>query len=61
MNDREFRALLERGLDGVAAWESRWPAFEADASLAVPFEEAATTIDEAVVRSTVPLPSQSIW
>ncbi len=46
MNEREFRALLERGMDGVAAWESRWPAFESDPSLAVPVERAAAAIDE---------------
>jgi len=50
MNERDFRSLLERGMDGVAAWESRWPAFEADSSLAVPFERAAGVIDELAER-----------
>ena len=50
MNEREFRALLERGMDGVAMWESQWPTFSGDPSLAVPFETAATVIDELAVR-----------
>src|SRR5450755_3515825 len=50
MNEREFRALIDRGMDGVAAWESRWPAFETDPALGVPFEQAAAAIDELAVR-----------
>jgi glutamate/tyrosine decarboxylase-like PLP-dependent enzyme len=50
MSDRELRALLERGMDGVAAWEARWPAFDVDPSLTIPFERAAAVIDELAGR-----------
>jgi glutamate/tyrosine decarboxylase-like PLP-dependent enzyme len=45
MNEREFRALLERGMDGVAKWEASWPAFATDSSVAIPFDQAAAAID----------------
>jgi len=50
MGDAEFRALLDRALDGVAAWESGFGAFETDASLGVPRERAHAIIDELVER-----------
>jgi glutamate/tyrosine decarboxylase-like PLP-dependent enzyme len=50
MNEREFRALLERGMDGVQAWETAWPAFAADPSLVIPFDQAASAIDALAER-----------
>jgi glutamate/tyrosine decarboxylase-like PLP-dependent enzyme len=50
MNEREFRALLERGMDGIAAWEASWPAFTPDSSLAIPFGQAAAAIDALAER-----------
>ena len=50
MSDHDLRALIERGMDGVAAWEARWPPFEIDSSLAIPFDKAAAAIDELAAR-----------
>jgi glutamate/tyrosine decarboxylase-like PLP-dependent enzyme len=50
MNEREFRTLLERGMDGVAAWEASWPRFASDSSVAIPFDEAAAAIDALAER-----------
>jgi glutamate/tyrosine decarboxylase-like PLP-dependent enzyme len=50
MSDAEFRALLARALDGVAAWESGFGDFEVDSSLEVPQAQAAAVIDELVER-----------
>src|SRR5215472_2179091 len=50
MNEREFRELLERAMDGVAAWEARWQPFERSPALDVDAVRAAAAIDELVVR-----------
>ena len=50
MDEAGFRALLARALDGVAAWESGFGAFEPDASLDVDRAQAAAVIDELVRR-----------
>lgn len=50
MTELELRALLERGMDGVAAWEARWPAFAVDPSVDVSFDRAAAAIDELAER-----------
>jgi glutamate/tyrosine decarboxylase-like PLP-dependent enzyme len=50
MNEADFRALLNRAQDGVAAWESGFGSFEADASTDVSPEKAAAVIDELVGR-----------
>ena len=50
MSDAEFRALLARALDGVAAWESGFGGFEVDSSLDVPHAQAVAVIDELVER-----------
>lgn len=50
MSDAAFRALLDRALDGVAAWESGFGAYEVDASLEIPHAQAAAVIDELVER-----------
>jgi glutamate/tyrosine decarboxylase-like PLP-dependent enzyme len=50
MNERDFRALLERGMDGVAAWEASWPPFTDDPSVAIPFDLAAAAIDALAER-----------
>jgi glutamate/tyrosine decarboxylase-like PLP-dependent enzyme len=50
MNEREFRALLERGMDGVEAWEASWPSFTPDPSVAIPFDQAAAAIDALAER-----------
>ena len=48
MSDAEFRALLARALDGVAAWESGFGGYEVDTSLEIPHAHAAAVIDELV-------------
>jgi glutamate/tyrosine decarboxylase-like PLP-dependent enzyme len=50
VNETEFRALLARAMDGIAAWEAGYGEFAADASLDVPYEAAAAAIDELVAR-----------
>jgi glutamate/tyrosine decarboxylase-like PLP-dependent enzyme len=50
MNEREFRALLDRGMDAVVEWEASWPAFAPDPSVAIPFDEAAAAIDALAER-----------
>ena len=50
MNEDRFRALLQRALDGVAAWEASFGAFERDPSLDVPDVIATAAIDELVAR-----------
>ncbi len=50
MTEPEFRDLLNRALDGIAAWERRWRPFEHDESLHVGFDAAAGAIDELVDR-----------
>ena len=50
MTERDFRALLERAMDGVAAWESQFGTFDVDPTLDVAPEHAASVIDELVAR-----------
>jgi glutamate/tyrosine decarboxylase-like PLP-dependent enzyme len=50
MTEAEFRSLLGRAMDGVAAWESGFGPFDADASLDIAPERAAAVIDELVER-----------
>jgi glutamate/tyrosine decarboxylase-like PLP-dependent enzyme len=50
MNEREFRSLLERGMDGVEAWEKSWPPFTPDPSIAISFDQAAAAIDALAER-----------
>jgi glutamate/tyrosine decarboxylase-like PLP-dependent enzyme len=50
VNEAELRALLARAMDGISAWEARYGAFERDASMDVPFADAAAAIDELVER-----------
>jgi glutamate/tyrosine decarboxylase-like PLP-dependent enzyme len=50
MNESEFRALLMRAMDGVAAWEQRWRPFERAPSMRVDAAHAAAAIDELVDR-----------
>ncbi|HLN46902.1 MAG TPA: hypothetical protein VK216_01405, partial [Magnetospirillaceae bacterium] len=50
MDDSDLRRLLARGLDGIAAWERRWRAFEPDATLAVDRGAADAAIDDLVER-----------
>src|SRR5215467_2168337 len=50
MNEREFRELLERAMDGIAAWEARWRPFERSAAFDVDASRAAAAIDELVAR-----------
>jgi glutamate/tyrosine decarboxylase-like PLP-dependent enzyme len=50
MNESEFRALLTRAMDGVAAWERQWRPFEQAPSMRVDAAVAAEAIDELVNR-----------
>jgi glutamate/tyrosine decarboxylase-like PLP-dependent enzyme len=50
MNESEFRALLMRAMDGIAAWEQRWRPFERAPSMRVDAAQAAAAIDELVSR-----------
>jgi len=50
MREREFRDLLSLAMDGIAAWESRWPAFDADAGLDVPPALARAALAELIDR-----------
>jgi len=50
MDDVAYRALLDRALNGVAAWEAGFGTFETDASMDVPRERANAVIDELVDR-----------
>lgn len=50
MGEAEFRALLDRAMDGVAAWESEFGAFDAASTLEVPQAKAAAVIDELIER-----------
>src|SRR5580704_7252655 len=50
MNEADFRALLNRAQDGIAAWEKGFGPFEADPSTHVAPEKAAAVIDELVER-----------
>ncbi len=50
MDEVQLRALIERGMDAVAAWESAWHPFERSRDGDVPFERAAAAIDELGIR-----------
>jgi glutamate/tyrosine decarboxylase-like PLP-dependent enzyme len=50
LDDSDLRRLLARGLDGIAAWEQRWRAFEPDATLTVDRQAADAAIDDLVER-----------
>ena len=50
MRDAEFARLLERAMDGIAAWEARWRPFARDESLEVSAIDALAAIDALVGR-----------
>lgn len=50
MSEQEFRSLLNRGFDGIAAWESRWRSFTPHPSLTVSAEAAKEALDALVQR-----------
>ena len=50
MNEGEFRHLLERAMDGIAAWEHRWRPFEPSPSMHVDDARAAEAVDALVDR-----------
>src|SRR5690348_11944973 len=50
MDEVRFRALLDRAMDGVAAWERGFGAFDSDPTLDVAPEVASAVIDELVER-----------
>jgi glutamate/tyrosine decarboxylase-like PLP-dependent enzyme len=50
MDESEFRALLIRAMDGIAAWEQHWRPFEAAASMHVDAARANAAIDELIRR-----------
>jgi glutamate/tyrosine decarboxylase-like PLP-dependent enzyme len=50
MNEGEFRALLARAMDGVAAWEQCWRPFERAPSMRIDTDLAAAAVDALVER-----------
>lgn len=50
MDEARFRALLDRAMDGVAAWERGFGAFDSDPTLDVAPDVASAIIDELVDR-----------